>query len=269
MRRLVRRPAGASDEIAWDPTGGTVDLDALAGTDAVVHLAGENIGARWTDARKRRILESRTEGTETIARAVAKLDPRPALVCASAVGYYGDRGDEILTEVSAKGSGFLSDVVDAWERAADPARAAGARVAHLRVGIVLAREGGALAKLLPPFRLGLGGRIGSGRQWWSWVSLGDTLAAYLYAATHDVDGPFNVTAPNPATNAALVKAIGRALHRPAVLPLPGIVVRAGLGGMGREMLLEGQRVLPARLLDAGFVFSHSTVDEGLEAALAP
>jgi uncharacterized protein (TIGR01777 family) len=267
VRALVRRPAADPSEISWDAAAGSVDLDALAGVDAVIHLAGENIGARWTEARRRSVLASRVEGTRTIAEAIAQLDPRPALVCASAIGYYGDRVDEILTEESSRGSGFLADVVEAWEQAAQPARAAGARVVHLRNGIVLASEGGALAKLLTPFRLGLGGRVGAGSQWWSWIGLADTAAAYLHAATHALEGVVNVTAPTPVTNAQLVKALGRALHRPTVLPLPGFAVRAAFGQMGQEMLLEGQRVLPARLLDEGFAFAHPTVDEALAAAL--
>lgn len=265
---LVRRPDAGAGEASWDPDLGTVDVDALGGVGAVVHLAGENIGRRWTEAHKRRVLDSRTKGTAAVAGAVAALDPVPALVCASAIGFYGDRGDEILTEASPRGSGFLADVVEAWEQAAEPARAAGARVVHLRNGIVLAREGGALAKLLTPFRLGGGGRVGSGSQWWSWVSLEDTVQAYLHALGHELEGPVNVTAPDPVTNATFVKALGRALHRPAVLPLPSFAVKVGLGQMGQEMLLDGQRVLPARLLDDGFGFAHPTVDDALAAALA-
>jgi uncharacterized protein (TIGR01777 family) len=266
--RLVRRPATGADEVEWSPAERTVDLDALEGVDVVVHLAGETIGARWTAARKRDVLESRVDGTTAIAQAVAALDPTPALVCASAIGYYGSRGDEILTEESSRGTGFLSDVVVAWEDAARPAVTAGARVAYLRTGIVVARDGGAVAKLLTPFRLGAGGRIGSGRQWWSWIGLSDVVTAYLDVAAGELEGPVNATAPNPVTNADFVKALGRALHRPTVLPLPAFAVRAGLGQMGREMLLEGQRVLPARLLDEQFGFAHPTLDEALAAALA-
>lgn len=265
---LVRRPARDATEIGWDPAGGVVDLERLEGIDAIVHLAGENIGQRWTGAVRRRVLESRVEGTRTIAKAVAALHPTPALLCASGIGYYGDRGDEILTEASARGSGFLPEVAEAWEQAADPARAAGARVVHFRHAIVLSREGGALRKLLTPFRLGLGGRVGSGKQWWSWIGLPDTVSAYLFALERDLEGPINATAPNPTTNAEFVKALGRALHRPAALPLPALAVRVGLGAMGREMLLEGQRALPQRLLEAGFTFEHPTVDDALQAALA-
>lgn len=265
---LVRRAALSPSEVQWDPEAGTVDLDALAGVDAIVHLAGETIGARWTRARRERVLRSRVDGTRTIAEAVGQLDPSPALICASATGFYGNRGDELLTEASPRGAGFLADVVDAWEQAAQPARDAGARVVHLRTGIVLARSGGALGKLLTPFRLGVGGRIGSGAQWWSWIGLDDTVAAYLHVLAHPLDGPVNATAPNPVTNAQFVRALGRALHRPTVLPLPAFAVSAAFGQMGREMLLEGQRVIPPRLLESGFRFAHATVDDALAAALA-
>lgn len=265
---LVRREPSGPEEIGWDPEAGTVDLAGLEGVGAIVHLAGENIGQRWTSSVKRRVLESRVNGTRTIAEAVAALDPVPVLVCASGIGYYGNRGDEILTEESSRGNGFLAEVAEAWEQAADPAREAGARVAHLRHAIVLSRDGGALQKLLTPFRLGGGGRVGSGTQWWAWISLDDTVAAYLHVLRSELEGPVNATSPNPTTNAHFVKALGRALHRPTVLPLPAFAVRAGLGEMGREMLLEGQRALPARLLDDGFAFSHPTIDAALAAALA-
>jgi uncharacterized protein (TIGR01777 family) len=265
--RLVRREAHGPDEASWDPETGSVDTAALAGVDVVVHLAGETIGQRWTSATKQRVLESRVEGTRVIAEAVAALDPAPVLLCASAIGYYGNRGDEIVTESSPRGSGFLADVVEAWEQAARPARDAGARVAHLRQGIVLSRDGGALQRLLTPFKLGVGGRVGSGRQWWSWVGLDDVVGAYRFALETELEGPVNVTSPNPATNAEFVKAVGRALGRPAVLPLPSFAVSAAFGQMGREMLLEGQRVLPERLTQAGFTFAHPALDEALAAAL--
>lgn len=267
VRTLVRRPATRPDEVAWDPGGASIDVTALAGVGAVVHLAGESIGQRWTDARRERILRSRVDGTRLLAETVASLDPVPALLCASAIGFYGDRGDEPLTEASSRGAGFLADVVEAWEGAADPARAAGARVVHLRQGIVLARRGGALARLLPPFRLGLGGRVGTGRQWWSWVALDDTVAAWLHALTGELEGAVNVTAPQPVTNHDFVKAVGAALHRPTVLPLPGFAVRAAFGQMGEEMLLGGQRVLPERLERSGLAFAHPTLPQALAAAL--
>lgn len=268
VRRLVRRTAQTPGEVAWDPVAGTVDLDALAGADAIVHLAGASIERRWTAARKEAVLRSRVDGTGTIARAVAALEGRPALLCASGMGFYGSRGDEILTEESSRGTGFLADVVVAWEAAAQPARDAGARVVSFRHGIVLSRQGGALPKLLTPFRLGVGGRVGSGAQWWSWISLEDAVSAYVHALGSELEGPVNATAPEPVTNAAFVKALGKALHRPTMLPLPSLAVKAAFGEMGRELLLEGQRGLPARLLEDGFAFRHPTVAEAFAAALA-
>ena len=265
---LVRREPSGPGEVSWDPDGGSLDAGALQGVDAIVHLAGENIGQRWTKATRRRVLDSRVQGTRLLAETAARLERPPSvLVCASATGFYGDRGDEILTEASPRGTGFLADVVDAWEHAAEPAREAGIRTVHLRQGIVLSRRGGALAKLLLPFRLGLGGRVGSGRQWWSWVGLDDVVAAYLYALDHPLAGPVNVTAPGVTTNRELTEAIGRALHRPAVFPLPGFAVRAMFGQMGVEMLLGGQRTQPAALIAAGFSFARPELDAALEQAL--
>ncbi len=266
--RLVRREATTAGEASWDPTSGIVDVAALAGVDAIIHLAGETIGQRWTSSTKRAVRESRVDGTRSIAQAVAALDPTPVLVCASAIGFYGDRGDEILTESSSLGTGFLADVVEAWEDAAQPARDAGARVVHLRQGIVLSRQGGALQRLLTPFKLGVGGRVGSGKQWWSWIGLEDVVAAYRFALEAELEGPVNVTSPNPATNAEFVKALGRALGRPAIFPLPSFAVSLAFGQMGREMLLGGQRVLPERLARAGFDFTQPTLDAALAAALA-
>ncbi len=266
--RLVRGLPTSSDESHWDLAAGTIDTAALEEIGAIVHLAGESIGQRWTDETKRRVLESRVEGTALIAATAARLPGRPVLVCASAVGYYGDRGDEELDEGSERGTGFLADVVAAWEAAAEPARAAGLRTVHLRQGIVLSKRGGALARLLPPFKLGAGGRVGSGRQWWSWVSLDDAVAAYLFALSQPLDGPVNVTAPGAVTNLQLTKALGRALHRPTSVPLPGFAVRAAFGQMGEEMLLGGQRVTPSKLLAAGFGFGQPDIDAGLERALA-
>lgn len=266
--RLVRRTPAAPDEIGWNPGAGELDIAALAGVDAIVNLSGENLGKRWTATRKREIRDSRVRSTDLLARAVAELDPRPVLVVASAVGFYGDRGDEILTEESSAGAGFLADVVQAWEAAADPAREAGARVVHLRQGIALSRRGGALKPMLLPFKLGVGGRVGSGRQWWSWIGIDDLVAAYARALETELDGAFNATAPNPATNAQFTRALGAALRRPTLLPVPAVGARALFGEMGEAMLLGGQRVLPARLLDAGFEFTAPTLDVGLARALA-
>ena len=266
---LVRREARAPDEIAWNPDAGTIDTGSLRGVEAVVHLAGENIGQRWTERARLEIMSSRVEGTTLLAEALASLEPRPrVLVSASGVGYYGDRGDEELTERSGQGAGFAAEVAAAWERAADPARAAGIRVVHLRQGIVLAGGGGALRRLLTPFRLGLGGRVGSGRQWWSWIALADVVRAYEHALAGDLEGPVNATAPAPVTNAEFTRALGRALGRPTPFPLPALAVRLAFGQMGKELLLGGQRALPERLLTSGFAFSTPGIDEALAAALA-
>jgi uncharacterized protein (TIGR01777 family) len=269
VRRLVRRKPQDASEIAWDPAAGTIDAGALARVDAIVNLSGATIGRRWTDARRREILDSRVDTTALLARTAAALDPSPSvLVCASGAGFYGDRGDEILTEASEPGIGFLADVVCAWEAAGDPAREAGIRVVNLRQGIVLAKEGGALDRMLMPFKLGLGGRVGTGKQWWTWVGLDDVTAAYSFVLGADLSGALNLSAPNPVTNDQFTKALGKALRRPTVFPLPAFASRAAFGQMGEEMLLGGQRALPARLLDAGFEFSAPTIDVALARALA-
>ena len=266
--RLVRREPASPDEIAWSPAEGTIDTAALTGTDAFVNLSGANIGRRWTERRKAEILESRVQATDLLARTVAALEPRPSvLVSSGGVGIYGDRGDEVLTEESELGSAFLADVGRAWEAAAEPAREAGIRVVSFRQGIVLNRRGGALERLLTPFRLGLGGRVGSGRQWWSWVALDDSVAGFRYALESDLAGPVNLAAPNPVTNAQFVKALGRALHRPTVLPAPAFALKAAFGEMADEALLQGQRVLPKRLLEAGFTFAYPDLDSALLRAL--
>ena len=265
---LVRREPTGPAEARWDIAAGTIDESALEGVGAIVHLAGENIGQRWSDAVRRRVHDSRVEGTRLVAETAARLPGRPVLLCASATGFYGDRGDEIVDEDSVPGRGFLAEVVEAWEAAAEPARAAGLRTVHLRQGIVLSRHDGALARLLPPFKLGTGGRVGSGRQWWSWVSLDDAVASYLFALEQQLEGPVNVTAPGAVTNRDFVKALGRAVHRPAVFPLPATAVKAAFGQMGEEMLLAGQRVAPRKLEAAGFVFAQPDIDSALAHALA-
>jgi uncharacterized protein (TIGR01777 family) len=265
--RLVRREAQSADEVSWDPATGSLDPDAIAGVHALVNLSGATIGRRWTSSRKREIRESRVLTTSLLARTAAALDAKPALVSAGGVAIYGDRGDEILTEESAPGSGFLAEVAKEWEAAAEPAREAGARVVSFRQGIVLTRRGGALEKMLTPFKLGLGGRVGSGRQWWSWISLDDAIGAHLFALEHELSGPYNLVSPNPATAAQLTKALGRALGRPTVFPLPGIAVKTLFGEMGEATLLEGQRALPARLLEAGFEFTYPDLDEAMKRAL--
>jgi uncharacterized protein (TIGR01777 family) len=262
--RLVRREPSSADEIHWDPAAGALDSTELEGTDAIVNLSGENIGQRWTDSRKREILDSRTTATELLARTAAALAPRPsAFVCAGGVGIYGDRGDEIVTEESTLGSGFEADVGRAWEAAAGPAREAGIRVVNFRQGIVLAKGGGALERMLPPFKLGIGGRVGSGKQWWSWVAISDVTAAYAFVLRSELAGIVNLCAPNPVTNKQFTDALGKALRRPTIFPAPAIVVRTLFGEMGDNVLLRGRRALPARLLGAGFDFAAPTIDDAL------
>ncbi len=259
--RLVRRPATAPDEVSWDPRAGTVDMAGLAGVDAVIHLAGVGVGdKRWSDSYKAEILGSRVDGTTTIAHAVATLDPNPAvLISASAIGYYGDTGDRAVDESAAKGEGFLADVVAAWEASADEARAAGVRVVHPRTGLVMARKGGAWGRLLPLVRLGVGGRLGNGRQYWSFITLADELRALAFLLTADLSGPVNLTAPIPATNAEVTKAMGHQLHRPTVFAVPAIALKTVLGEFSSEVL-GSARVLPSALLAAGFSYQHPDID---------
>ena len=269
--RLVRPgPAVRLGDVAWDPTAGRIDAAALEGADAVVHLAGESIAAgRWTAARKRAIRDSRVGGTRLLAEAVAGLRRPPrVLVSASAVGYYGDRGDEPLTEASAPGQGFLAEVAVAWEAAAEPARRAGLRVVHPRIGLVLAAAGGALPKMLTPFRLGLGGVIGDGRQQVSWIALDDLVSVLRHLLTTDsLAGPVNAVAPAPVDNRELTRTLARVLGRPALLPLPASVVRLVFGEMGLALLLASARVLPARLEATGFRFRNPTLEAALRAVL--
>lgn len=270
--RLVRMPTPSSpDHITWDPGTGRIEMSALQGIDAVVHLAGESIAAgRWTEAKKARIRESRVLGTRTIAEALARLRQRPsALVCASATGYYGDRGAEILVEDSAPGAGFLAEVVRAWEAAATPAREAGIRVVHLRSGVVLSRAGGALARLLPVFRLGLGGRLGSGRQFMPWIAIDDEVEAVVHALTRDdLRGPVNLSSPHPVTNQEFATTLGQVLRRPTLFAVPAAMLRLALGEVAGE-LLASQRVHPARLLGAGYAFRYLELGDALRHLLEP
>jgi uncharacterized protein len=259
--RLVRsRPAGRGAS-SWDPATGVIDGDALRATDVVVNLAGRSIGAgRWTAARKREILESRSRSTGLLAETMAKLDGGPrTLVSMSGVHWYGvDRGDEVLTEASGPGEGFMAEVCHAWEAAADPARAEGIRVVHVRGGIVLSRQADALRRLLPLFRLGLGGRFGSGRQWWSWISIDDAVGILRHAVVEGaVEGPVNATAPAPVTNAEFTRALAAAVHRPALLPVPRFGPRLLVGDLADELLYGSQRVLPERALASGYAFHHT------------
>jgi uncharacterized protein (TIGR01777 family) len=264
--RLVRRrPAPGSTDVVWDPAQGRLDPSALEGADAVVHLAGESVAGRWTAARRAAIRESRVAGTRLLVETLARLRRPPrVLVSASAVGFYGPRGDEPLTEAAESGGGFLADVCRAWEAAAVPAQALGIRLVLLRIGVVLSARGGALARLLPPFRLGAGGPVGSGRQAMSWIALDDLVGAVHHVLFDDaVSGPVNATAPAPVTNADFARTLGRVLGRPAVLPLPAPAVRLAFGAMGDEMLLAGQRVLPARLEAARFAFAFPALEGAL------
>lgn len=272
VARLVRRPARAAGEIAWDPAAGTLDRAALAGVEAVVHLAGGSIAdGRWTARRREALRASRVDATRLLAEALAGLAPRPrVLLSASAIGVYGDRGDEWLEESSSPGAGFLADMARAWEAAAQPAARAGIRVAHPRTGLVLAAHGGALAAMLPLFRLGLGGPLGSGRQWWSWVTLDDTVAALVHALGHDdVRGPFNVVAPTPVRCGAFARALGAALHRPALLPAPAFALRLVMGAQrADELLLSSARVRPAVLERTGFAYAHRVLGPALAHVLS-
>lgn len=266
----ITRSDPGPDELQWSPSDGQIDSAGLRGVDAVVHLAGESIASgRWSEQTKRRIMASRVDGTTLLARTLANLDDGPSvLVSASAIGYYGDRDDEVLTETSAAGDLFLSRVCQAWESAAEPARAAGLRVVHPRIGLVQTPQGGALRTTLPLFKFGLGGRLGSGQQWWSWVMLDDVVGVLMHALTDDtVSGPVNVTAPEPVTNATYTTVLGRVLGRPTVLPVPEFAPRLLLGQMADELLFASARVLPEATRATGYTFRHPDLETGLRAAL--
>lgn len=268
--RLVRRPASGADEIAWDPARGQIDAASLEGIGAVVHLAGAGIGdRRWTDAYKREILESRTVSTALLAGTLASLQRPPSVfLSGSAIGFYGASATETFTERSPHGSGFLAEVCVAWEAAAAPAVDAGIRTAFLRTGIVLSPAGGALRKQLPLFKLGLGGRFGSGRQWQSWISIDDEVGAIVHLLGSSVAGPVNLTAPNPVTNGEFAKTLARVLRRPAVFPVPRFAPALLLGGeLADNLLFTGQRVLPEVLTADGYPFRHPELEDGLRALL--
>ena len=262
-----------SDRLFWDPYAARpiVDPQMLAGITGAIHLSGSNLaGRRWSPSFKREILESRTKPTHALAVMLAGLRPRPAvMVAASAIGIYGSRGDEVLTEDAGPGTGFLPEVCLAWEKATRPAEDAGIRVVHVRIGVVLARGGGALKQMLPIFRLGLGGRLGSGGQWLSWVALPDVSRAIVFAlAAEGLSGPVNVVAPQPVTNAEFTRTLGRVLSRPAVLPAPAMALRVAFGEMADAALLGSERVLPASLQAAGFEFEYPQLEGALRAALS-
>jgi uncharacterized protein (TIGR01777 family) len=271
VRRLVRRAPHAPDEVRWDPAGGDIDAAGLAGVDAAVHLAGEGIAEkRWTPEQKRRLVESRTHGTRLLAETLAALDPKPTvLLSGSAVGWYGSQGDTVLTEESPPGDGFLPDLVRQWEAAAQPAVEAGIRTVFLRTGIVLSPHGGAMGKTLRLFKLGLGGPVGDGRQWWSWITLEDEVRAIIHLLTADVSGPVNLTAPNPVRHRDYARAQGRALRRPALLPVPRFGPRLLLGTELAETLLgDSARILPTRLEASGYEFRHADIDDAMRSMLA-
>lgn len=268
--RLTRRPPNEATDIQWNPDQGQLPKSRLEGLDAVVHLAGENIaGARWTAAYKQKIRDSRVRGTQLLAETLAQLERKPkVLVAASAIGYYGRRGNESLTETAAPGQGFLPDVCREWEAATRPAEAAGIRVVNLRIGVVLAKAGGALAKMLLPFQLGVGGVVGSGQQFWSWVGLADVVGAIEHSLDHqDLRGPVNAVSPQPLTNYDFTKALGKVLHRPTIFPMPGFAARLALGEMADDLLLGSTRVYPKRLEETGYRFQHPTLDAALRHAL--
>jgi uncharacterized protein (TIGR01777 family) len=259
--RLVRRPPQAADEVQWDPDVGGVDLSALAGVEGAVHLAGAGVGDhRWTDSYKRRVRDSRVLGTRTLVRALSSIEPRPrVLVSGSGVHAYGDRGDEELTERSSRGSsGFLAGVVRDWEAEAEAAADAGIRVALSRTGIVLSQSGGTLGRIMPLVKLGVAGPMAGGRQWWSWITLPDAVAALRFLLENDVSGPVNVTAPEPARQADVFRALAKEAHRPAVLPAPKFALRAVVGEFANE-ITGSQRAVPEALLEAGFTFRHSRI----------
>jgi len=271
VTRLVRGRPTDPHEVAWDPAEGTIDAAALEGHDAVVHLAGVGIGdRRWTPEHKSQVLESRVRGTTLLAGTLAGLVRPPAVLASgSAVGFYGDRGDEEITEEAGPGTGFLATVVEAWEAAAAPAVEAGIRVAYLRSGVVLSADGGALRKQLPFFRAGLGGRLGSGRQWLSWVAIDDEVGAIRHVLdTAEVAGPVNLCAPEPVTNGEFTRVLGHVLHRPTPLPTPTPALHLLFGReMVAEMLLAGQRVLPAVLVRSGYAFAQPELAPALAAQL--
>ncbi|CAN5684199.1 hypothetical protein BH24ACT22_BH24ACT22_13360 [soil metagenome] len=253
---LSRSKPSSDDTVRWDPSRGQIDASRLEGLDMVVHLAGENIVGRWTEEKKQKILYSRVQGTRLLAETIAGLSEKPhAMICASAVGYYGDRGNELRREESAPGDTFRAEVVKEWEAAAEPANEAGIRLANLRFGIVLSQEGGALGTTLPLFKLGGGGKVGNGRQWWSWVALDDVAGALVHALENDsVEGPVNVVAPNPMTNAEYTKVLGNVLNRPTFFPAPAPALRAVLGEVADELLLASARVEPAKLRETDYDF---------------
>jgi uncharacterized protein len=264
--RLVRSsPNRDRGDAVWDPVSGSVERNHLKGIDGVLHLAGESILGMWTQAKKERLHRSRVTATEFLAQAVASISPRPKVfACASAIGIYGSRGDTWLNETSTPGQGFLPTLTQEWEQSTNLLVTAGIRVVNLRIGIVLSPKGGALKQMLPPFRLGLGGTLGRGRQYMSWITLDDVIGAMQFALENpSISGPVNLTAPNPVTNYELTKTLGRVLHRPTIFPVPSPLLKLAPGRMAEEMLLASLRVEPAKLVKAGFKFAHPDLEKAL------
>jgi uncharacterized protein (TIGR01777 family) len=269
VTRLVRGASHNDDQISWDPSQ-PLDAAKVSGFDGVVHLAGESIVGRWTEAKKARILESRQQGTKNLSEALARAPQRPRVfVSGSAIGFYGNRGDQILEESSNPGEGFLPQVCVAWEGATQAAQDAGIRTAHIRTGIVLTEEGGALPQMLTPFRLGVGGKIGDGRQWWSWIDIHDHIGAIHHILKTDLlSGAVNLVAPKPVTNAEFTKVLGSVLSRPTIFPMPAFAARLAFGQMGDELLLASQRVQPLKLVNSGYRFAYPELRGSLEDILS-
>lgn len=269
LHKITRSQPAEQTDIYWQPRGGEIDAASLEGVDVLIHLAGENLFGRWTDDKKESILRSRTEGTKLLSRTLAELnEPPEVFVSASAVGFYGNTGDQVVDESNDPGDTFLSEVCQRWEAACEPAREAGIRTVNPRLGVVLSQKGGALKVMLTPFKLGLGGRVGPGDQYMSWVTLDDVVRALRYLVGNaELVGPVNVTSPNPVTNRRFTDTLGQVLHRPTIFPLPGPLVRLGAGQMGEEMLLHGQRAVPTRLQQSGFEFAYPNLEAALHHAL--
>ncbi|MEP7235405.1 MAG: TIGR01777 family oxidoreductase [Ignavibacteriota bacterium] len=267
VTRLVRSPSDVG--LVWDPYNSEVDISRMEGYDAFVHLSGESINGRWTAAKKKKIIDSRKITTRFLAECISKLSSPPkAFVCSSAIGYYGNRNDEELTESSSAGSGFLAEVCKVWEAGTKSIAEKGIRVVNVRTGLVLSPDGGALQKLLLPFKLGVGGIVGSGKQFWSWITLDDLLRIYQYAIENGrIQGPLNAVSPNPVTNKVFVKTLAKVLHRPSIFPLPSLAVKIIFGEMGQELLLDGQRVIPKKLTEAGFKFEYIDLGAALNSML--
>ena len=270
--RLTRGKAHEAHDIVWDPARNQLPKGRIEGTEVVVHLAGENIaGKRWNQEVKQELRRSRVEGTKLLCETITQLETPPkTLICASAIGFYGDRGSEMLNETSAGGTGFLADLCRDWEAACEPARARGIRVVNLRIGVILSTKGGGLAKMLPPFKMGVGGVMGSGNQYWSWIAIDDLVGIINHCITHEkMSGPVNATAPCPVTNYDFTKTLGTVLGRPTIFPMPGFAARIALGEMANELLLASARVMPNRLSESGYQFHYPSLEPALRHLLVP